>query len=478
MIKVNSEADKVCVAKAQEAGQGHLFENWDDLAQEEQRKLILDLSSVNYQLVKRLLHQLRQGQSPEIDLGMLAVPEVERLPEAAGANTGNGAGDSLNNARNALGEGKVALFLLAGGAGLDSTSEPTGMLPVGPISGKSLFQLQAEKIRALNRLYKTSLSFHIVIHPEYLEKTSEFFKEQNHFGLNPSDVHFVPQPLLPLIDRRGRFMRGREGKLALSPSGHGGVLNQYLDSEEIEKFRDDGVEYLFFFQVDNPLVPVADPAFLEHHINGGYEVSSKCIDRLEDEDGLGVFCRIGDTVGVIKYADLPEEERNGQVEDGNPRFPIGDMAAHIFNLDFIARIHSEKLQLSFHKTEKTVEFIDRRGELIRPTDPNCFEFNCCIYDALWSAEKSSIVYADRQAEFSPIKHMGGESSSLSAQRDLSQLYSGWLQRCGVEFTGKAGEVAPTVEISPLYALNEAELKSRSDLPGEITDDILLTGAKT
>ena len=478
MIKVNSEADKVCVAKAQEAGQGHLFESWDDLGQEEQRKLIQDLRAVNYQLVKRLLHQLRQGQNSEMDLGMLAVSEIERLPEAAAGGNGNGAADSFSVARNAFREGKVALFLLAGGTGLGSGSEPTGMLPIGPISGKSLFQLHAEKIRALNRRYKTSLPLHIVIHPDYLEETSEFFKGEHHFGLNPSDVHFVPQPLLPLIDRRGRFLRSRQGRLALSPSGHGGVLDQYLDSDGTENFRDDGVEYLFFFQVDNPLVQIGDPAFLEHHINGGYEVSSKCIDRLADEDGLGVFCRIGDTTGVIKYVDLPEEERNGQAEDGRPRYPIGNMAAHIFNLDFIARIHSEKLHLSFHKTEKTVEFIDRRGELVRPTEPNCYEFSCCIYDALWSAEKSCIVYADREAEFSPIMQMGGESSSLSAQRDLSKMYAGWLQRCGVEFTGKAREVPPMVEISPLYALNEAELKSRSDLPGEITDDILLTGGKT
>ncbi len=471
MIKVNSETDKVCVAKAQEAGQAHLFENWDDLAQDEQRKLIEDLRSVNYQLVKRLLHQSRQGKSPEIDLGMLAAPEIEQLPETPASIDGDG--DCFKNARQALSEGKVALLLLAGGASLGASSEPTGMLPIGPISGKSLFQLHAEKIRAINHRYKTSLGFHIVIHPDYLEMTSEFFKEQNHFGLNPADVHFVPQTLLPLIDRRGRFLRSREGRLALSPSGHGGVLDQYLDSDGLEKFREDGVEYIFFFQVDNPLVPVADPAFLEHHIEGGYEVSSKCIDRLEDEDSLGVFCRIGEATGVVKYADLPEEERNGK-----PGHLIGNMAAHIFNLDFISRLHTEKLHLAFHKTEKTVEFIDHRGELVRPTEPNCFEFNCRIYDALWSAEKSCVVYADREAEFSPIKQMGGESSSLSAQRDLSQLYAGWLERCGVEFTGKAGEVAPMVEISPLYALNETELKSRSDLPGEITDDILLTGAKT
>ena len=402
---------------------------------------------------------------------MLAAADIEQLPEATPGVNGNS--DCFSNAAQALSEGKVALFLLAGGASLGASSEPTGMLPVGPISGKSLFQLHAEKIRALNRRYKTSLGFHIVIHPDYLEMTSEFFKEQNHFGLNPADVHFSPQPLLPLIDRRGRFLRKRDGRLALSPSGHGGVLYQHLDSDELEKLREDGVEYLFFFQVDNPLVPVVDPAFLEHHLQGGYDVSSKCIDRLEDEESLGVFCRIGENTGVVKFAELPEEERNGK-----PGHLIGNMAAHIFNTEFIARIHAEKLPPSFHKTETTAEFIDRRGELVRPTEPNCFEFNCRIYDALWSAEKSCIVHADREAEFSPIKQMGGESSSLSAQRDLSQLYAGWLERCGVEFTGKAGEVAPMVEISPLYALNEAELKSRSDLPEEVTDDILLTGAKT
>ena len=100
MIKVNSETDKVCVAKAQEAGQAHLFENWDDLDQDEQRKLIEDLRSVNYQLVKRLLHQSRQGKSPEIDLGMLAAPEIEQLPETPASIDGDG--DCFKNARQAL----------------------------------------------------------------------------------------------------------------------------------------------------------------------------------------------------------------------------------------------------------------------------------------------------------------------------------------------------------------------------------------
>ena len=474
MIKVKSEADKVCVAKAQESGQGHLFERWDELSQEDQRGLLRDLRSVNFQLVKRLLHQRRQGQDSGLELDMLAPAQVDGPADANGTQLEK----ACPNAEAALSEGKIALFLLAGGIGLGSPTEPTGMLPVGPISGKSLFQLHAEKIRALNRRYKTSLPLHILIHPDHLDATSDFFKAENHFGLNPSDVHFVPQPLLPLIDRRGRFLRTEPGKLALSPNGHGGVLDGYLNPEGVEELRKNGIEQLFFFQADNPMVRVGDPAFLEHHLNGDYEVSSKYIERLDNEEDLGVFCRIGETTGVIRYTALPEQERNSRGTDGRPGFAVGDMAAHIFKLDFISRIHEESLQLPFHTSEKTVSFINRQGDLERATEPNCFEFSCYLYDALWSAEKNSIVYADRNAEFSPIKNMGGESSSLSAQQDLSQLYAGWLQRCGVEFTGKAGAVTPTVEISPLYALSETELKSRADLPEEITDDILLTGGKT
>ncbi|MCH2367754.1 MAG: hypothetical protein MK554_11145, partial [Planctomycetes bacterium] len=103
MIKVNSEADKRCVAKAREAGQEHLFEGWDELSQDDQRGLLRDLRSINFPLVKRLLHQRRQGQDPDLDLGMLTPPEVQALPAGPAGAHGKGTGGSFPAAEAALG---------------------------------------------------------------------------------------------------------------------------------------------------------------------------------------------------------------------------------------------------------------------------------------------------------------------------------------------------------------------------------------
>src|SRR5690606_11601412 len=88
MLKLSSEADQVCVAKAAEAGQGHVFDHWDELSAEAQKDLIRQLQAIDFQLLKHLIHQRSQGstrteafQAAE-DL-VLRSPEVEALPCAA-----------------------------------------------------------------------------------------------------------------------------------------------------------------------------------------------------------------------------------------------------------------------------------------------------------------------------------------------------------------------------------------------------------
>ena len=50
--------------------------------------------------------------------------------------------------------------------------------------------------------------------------------------------------------------------------------------------RQRGIRTLFYFQVDNPLVEIADPAFLGHHRQADAEMSFKVIEKVMPDEKL------------------------------------------------------------------------------------------------------------------------------------------------------------------------------------------------
>ncbi len=50
-------------------------------------------------------------------------------------------------------------------------------------------------------------------------------------------------------------------KLLKNPNGHGGSIQALYDSGALSEMKSSGIEEIFYFQVDNPLVKIADPAF-------------------------------------------------------------------------------------------------------------------------------------------------------------------------------------------------------------------------
>ena len=82
---------------------------------------------------------------------------------------------------NAIGRGEVAALVLAGGQGTRlGFSGPKGMYNIGLPSGKTLFQLLAERLKKLKELASCeSLPFYIMTSPINHEETASFFKENN-----------------------------------------------------------------------------------------------------------------------------------------------------------------------------------------------------------------------------------------------------------------------------------------------------------
>src|SRR5260370_1047630 len=119
-----------------------------------------------------------------------------------------------------------------------------------------LGQVQALDLPALRKLYE--------------------WREHNYVGLPAEEVLFFQQGTMPALDlATGKLLLEDRGRLFLSPDGHGGTLTALADSGLLDALKGRGVRHVFYFQVDNPLVKIADPVFLGHHLAQRSEASSK-----------------------------------------------------------------------------------------------------------------------------------------------------------------------------------------------------------
>src|SRR5207245_7610556 len=101
---------------------------------------------------------------------------------------------------------------------------PKGEFPVTPIKRKPLFQVFAEQIRAYSRDFGRAVPWYVMTSEANDAQTRAFFKQNNFFGLDPRDVFFFQQGMMPAFAMDGKVLLGEKDSLALSPDGHGGSL--------------------------------------------------------------------------------------------------------------------------------------------------------------------------------------------------------------------------------------------------------------
>src|SRR5205807_8423733 len=115
---------------------------------------------------------------------------------------------------------------------------------------------------------------------------------------------------------------------------------------------------VFYFQVDNPLVNVADPLFLGQHLIAQAEVSSKVVPKEGPTDKLGNLVLVDGRCTMIEYSDLPSDLARQTDAQGRLRIWAGSPAIHIFAIDFLGRVTHGDLQIPFHVARKKVPYLD------------------------------------------------------------------------------------------------------------------------
>ena len=136
---------------------------------------------------------------------------------------------------------------------------------------KSLFQIHAEKVLATAPPLRRRRAVPGHDQPGTDAPTREFFAAKRYFGLPKEEVYFFRQGTMPALDlATGKLLMEAPGRLFLSPDGHGGTLTALASSGLLARLREKGIRHIFYFQVDNPLVKVADPMFLGCHIDTAF----------------------------------------------------------------------------------------------------------------------------------------------------------------------------------------------------------------
>ena len=452
------------VERLERHGQTELLQFWSQLYLDAQTRFESELRSIDFHLLDHLKETLVLADPEIASIDSVKPVEVRRLPRTDRDRVAYRLASEVGE--EALAAGEVAVVVVAGGQGTRLGFDgPKGTYPIGPISGCSLFQIHAEKVVALSRRYGRTIPFYVMTSQENHEETARFFESHNRFGL--PHLRLFVQGQRPAVDREtGTVLLEGPGKLAMSPDGHGGTLAALAvpgpDGAPscLAEMETMGVRTLFYFQVDNPLVRIADPTFLGLHRQAAAEVSFKVVEKVKPDEKVGVVVEVDGKPQVIEYSDLPKDLAELRVPEGSLQLWAGSIAIHIFERTFIERIMAHA-QLPFHRAFKKVPHLNNSGHRVHPTHPNAVKFERFIFDALPLAAHYAVVETDRVLEFEPLKNAEGPDSPASVRQRMSELYASWLESAGAHVTRRRdGSIPFDIEISPLFALDAVELKSK------------------
>jgi UDP-N-acetylglucosamine/UDP-N-acetylgalactosamine diphosphorylase len=441
--------------------QSQLLIFWEQLNSAERQNLVAQIQELD--LVKIdgwVVNFIKEFISVQINPGLVPARYYGSAP--ADAEQERKYCKAIALGRELISAGKVAALVVAGGQGTRLGFDgPKGDFPISPIKNKTLFQIFSETIKAVSEKYKTVCPWYIMTSPLNYAETQEIFRSNSYYGLKKSDVFIFQQGTMPNFSFDGKILLADRSNIACSPDGHGGTLKALYKSGALDDMKKRGIEFLSYWQVDNPLVNIFDPLFIGLHALDEAEMSSKALIKAGPKEKVGNFCLVDGRVTVIEYSDFPDELAEKQNPDGSLVFQLGSIAIHIISVGFIEKLNAEGFSLPLHRAVKKILNVDQQGRCVEPAEPNGIKLETFIFDALLMASKSVILETKRSEEFAPVKNATGVDSVETARQIMTARAAGWLESAGVTLPRKSdGSLDCIIEIAPGFALEKDDVKAK------------------
>jgi len=438
--------------------QQHLLAFWDQLAPTQRRDLLAQIRGLDFSKIDDWVANFIKKP----DTAAISADIGPAQCFTAGQQKQCKYTQAVKLGKELIQAGKVAAFVVAGGQGTRLGFDgPKGNLPITAVKNKTPFQLFAESITAASHKYQTICHWYIMTSALNHSQTIQIFRSNNYYGLDEKNVFLFQQGTLPNFDFDGKILLADKAAIASSPDGHGGSLKALYRSGALEDMKKHGIEYISYFQVDNPLINIFDPLFIGLHALEEAEMSSKAVAKTDPKEKVGVFCLLDGRVNVIEYSDLPEELAQKRNPDGSLTFGLGSIAVHIINTAFVEKLNAGGFSLPLHKAVKKIPHINEAGSPIEPAQPNGIKLESFVFDALPLASKSIILQVVRSEEFGPVKNADGPDSPATAKKMMAARAADWLESAGVKVPRTAdGRPDCLIEIAPSFALEKEDIKPK------------------
>lgn len=308
-----------------------------------------------------------------------------------------------------LREGKVGCLILAGGQGTRlGFNGPKGAVPVTPIKRKSLFQIFCERTKVAGQIAGKKLPLCIMTSQLNHAQTLDFFKSHDFFGLEPSQVSFFEQEMLPFLDDSGNWLLEKPGKIAEGPDGNGHALRLFYENGIWKKWKESGVEYLNAIFVDNPLADPFDPEFVGLTERTGVDAALKAVERLSPDEKMGVLGENQGKLKVIEYFEIPSDSSG---------FTLSSTGMFCISMQFIQHLCEESQALMpLHLSSKSAHVLPIDQSIPQPV--NVWKCERFIFDLLNHVRSSTVLVCPREKVYAPLKNACGDKSLETVQKAL------------------------------------------------------------
>jgi len=441
--------------KYERAGQGHVFRFSNQLNEQQLEELRESLSAFDPEEINAVYQRSIVPKAAQND-----IKPFPNVCKYEGSQPDRARWEKIGYEK--INQGKTAVLLLAGGQGTRlGTINPKGMYNIGLPSGKSLFQIQAERLLKVQQLASkhtnpaaaSVVPWYIMTSESTKDMTVRYFESHKYFGLEASNVFFFEQAMAPCITPEGKILMETKSKVSCSPNGNGGLYAALNTSGALADMEKRGVEFVFVYGVDNCLIKMADPIFFGYCFEKQLDCSPKVVAKLNPEEPVGVVCINNGKQGVIEYSEIDKElAKKTDPKTGKLIYDEAHVCMNMFSVDFLKKICRSKLNsLPYHIAKKKIPAVNDKGETETPNDINGWKMELFIFDVFEFAENMGAFEVLRHEEFSPLKN-GPDSkqdSPVSCIKHLTQLHKQYIINAGATITN-VNEDLPC-EISPLVS---------------------------